>query len=354
MSESVSSDDFKRPEQKAREAEYQALWQVCDRTSRKSEYKYGDYTTRRAILEEACHALMNRRRNIGKQLCNTSIPEMVERHLKREAHSRIIHEARVTGQLRDSPAPTAPLVMNDPHHMAALSSGPHVTVPYGNMQPYATNVDTTPFALRNEIVVLRQEVARLHEDRQIIVSNMRALGAHVVSMENELAEMRGEATHGRFPFNELDVNLRGGTQPRSVPVGDNGFQLRATPQLGESGLHLRATPQLGENGLQLRATPQLGENSLHLRATPQLGEHDPQMRVANQMKEGDVHFRPTNYTHEGDARPRAGLFPQSALSGLGYPDEGIEGPVIGPRPQRQPMTPRSQTHGRDDSDREIF
>jgi hypothetical protein len=61
MADSPSSDDSKRPGPKSREAEYQALWQVCDRTARKNEYKYADYTTRRAILEDACHALMNRR-----------------------------------------------------------------------------------------------------------------------------------------------------------------------------------------------------------------------------------------------------------------------------------------------------
>lgn len=61
MADSPSSDDAKRPGPKIREAEYQALWQVCDRTARKNEYKYADYATRRAILEDACHALMNRR-----------------------------------------------------------------------------------------------------------------------------------------------------------------------------------------------------------------------------------------------------------------------------------------------------
>ncbi|KAH7237379.1 hypothetical protein FSOLCH5_004814 [Fusarium solani] len=319
MADSPSSDDSKRPGPKSREAEYQALWQVCDRTARKNEYKYADYTTRRAILEDACHALMNRRRDGGKVLCNTSIPEMVERHLKREAHSRIIHEARVTGQLPDSPVQVARTVrsatpqgtMADPQPM-----GSRIALPFGNSQPYAANIDPNPLTLRNEIVALRQEVARQHEEQQAIVSTLRGLAARLTAVENELAELRGGQGHGRLSFNEMDVHLRQtdlASHPRSVLMGENG---------------------------------------LH-----HVSDHEQRGAAATQMTEGDIHFRP-NYTYESEARYRApGLFPHGTYSGPLYPDEGVEGPGFGlgfgsrPR-ERRPVTPRSQTHGQEDLGRQ--
>ncbi|KLP08433.1 Uncharacterized protein Y057_13779 [Fusarium fujikuroi] len=44
----------------AREAEYQALWQVCDRATRKPEYIYGDERLKRSFLEDTCDALMRK------------------------------------------------------------------------------------------------------------------------------------------------------------------------------------------------------------------------------------------------------------------------------------------------------
>ncbi|KAJ4310667.1 hypothetical protein N0V84_010848 [Fusarium piperis] len=322
MTDSPSSDDSKRPGPKVREAEYQSLWQVCDRTARKNEYKYADYATRRAILEEACHGLMDRRRESGKIMCNTSIPEMVDRHLKREAHSRIIHEARVTGQLPDSPSPVARSARSatpqgnsaDPQSTGMPGSGRSIALPFGNSnnnQPYAANIDPNPLTLRNEIVVLRQELARQHEDQQALVSHMRGLSARLFVVENELAELRSGHGHGRLSFNEMDVHLRQtdfAARPRVAPMGENG---------------------------------------LHV------GEHE-QRGAATQMTEADMNFRPSNYTYEVDARHRApGMFPQATYTGPGYSDEDIDSPGfglgLGPRPrERRPVTPRSQTHSRED------
>ncbi|KAI8722636.1 hypothetical protein NCS52_00407900 [Fusarium sp. LHS14.1] len=317
MPDSPSSDDAKRPTPKLREAEYQSLWQVCDRTARKNEYKYADYATRRAILEEACHALMNRRRDGGKIFCGTSIPEMVERHLKREAHSRIIHEARVTGQLPDSPVQAARTVRSATPGADSQPMGSRIGLPFGNSQPYAAaNIDPNPLTLRNEVVALRQELARQYEDQQAIISNMRGLAARLTVVENELVELRGGQGHGRLSFNEMDVHLRQtdlATRPRSVVMG-------------ESGLH-------------------------------HVSEHEQRGAATAQMTEGDIHFRP-NYTYESEARHRApSLFPHSAYTGLGYPDEGVEGPGsgsgFGSRPrERHPMTTRSHAHGQEDLDRQ--
>ncbi|KAJ3509508.1 hypothetical protein NM208_g15659 [Fusarium decemcellulare] len=66
---SASPNDTKRPDSQAREAEYQALWQVCDR----------------AFPQGA--TLMEKRRKIGKAMCDTNIGAMVERHLQ-HSHPR--------------------------------------------------------------------------------------------------------------------------------------------------------------------------------------------------------------------------------------------------------------------------
>ncbi|RSL90893.1 hypothetical protein CEP52_014417 [Fusarium oligoseptatum] len=324
MADSPSSDDSKRPGPKIREAEYQALWQVCDRTARKNEYKYADYATRRAILEEACHALMGRRRDAGKIICNTSIPEMVDRHLKREAHSRIIHEARVTGQLPDSPGPVARTIRSatpqgglaDPQSMADQPMG-RIALPFGsNSQPYAANIDPNPLTLRNEIVALRQELVRQNDDNHTIMAHLRSLGARLSVVESELIELRGirGQVHGGLSFNEMDVHLRQtDTRPRSVAMGENGLH------------HVSEHEQRGAT------------------------------TTTAQMNEGDIHFRPSsNYTYESDARHRApGLFSHGTYPGPMYSDEGIDGPSFSSRSrERRPVTPRSQTHGRDDMGRE--
>ncbi|KAI5455952.1 hypothetical protein BGZ63DRAFT_429304 [Mariannaea sp. PMI_226] len=76
---------FKVANTRARDAEYQAMWQACDRTTRKSQYQASSVSVRQLMLHEALTNLIDRRRRLGKQMCGTSIDLMVERHLRREA-----------------------------------------------------------------------------------------------------------------------------------------------------------------------------------------------------------------------------------------------------------------------------
>ncbi|KAF7536457.1 hypothetical protein G7Z17_g13046 [Cylindrodendrum hubeiense] len=89
---------FKQAEIRAREAEYQALWQACERAARKDEYQHSTVPVRQVMLREALTMLLDRRagdrRRQGKQMCNISVELMIERHLKREAQPRSPFHAR--------------------------------------------------------------------------------------------------------------------------------------------------------------------------------------------------------------------------------------------------------------------
>lgn len=56
-----SSPEIKGFSSKAKEAEYQALWQVCDRATRKGDYIYADNEAKRNILYNACAARLEKR-----------------------------------------------------------------------------------------------------------------------------------------------------------------------------------------------------------------------------------------------------------------------------------------------------
>ncbi|KAH7009994.1 hypothetical protein EDB80DRAFT_839037 [Ilyonectria destructans] len=88
MPRSDKMHPFKRAEVRAREAEYQAMWQACERAARKDEYQQSSVPVRLVILREALTMLMEKRRRTGKQMCNTNLELMIERHLRREAMPR--------------------------------------------------------------------------------------------------------------------------------------------------------------------------------------------------------------------------------------------------------------------------
>lgn len=52
---------FKRAEVRAREAEYQAMWQACERAARKDEYQKSTVPVRLVILREALTGLLEKR-----------------------------------------------------------------------------------------------------------------------------------------------------------------------------------------------------------------------------------------------------------------------------------------------------
>ncbi|RGP78598.1 hypothetical protein FLONG3_3280 [Fusarium longipes] len=100
-----SSPDVKGFDSKAKEAEYQALWQTCDRAMRKGDFIYADKETKRNILHTACRARLERRRAQGKTMCGTSITSMVDLHIQREITSSHLHGGRRVPNPASNPAP---------------------------------------------------------------------------------------------------------------------------------------------------------------------------------------------------------------------------------------------------------
>ncbi|KAK7429389.1 hypothetical protein QQZ08_003981 [Neonectria magnoliae] len=101
MPRSAKMNPARRNEIRARDAEYQAMWQGCQRTARRDEYMKATVPTRIIMLREALTTLMEKsiqevswvlmrkiRRQSHKHMCNTNIEVMIERHLGREAMSR--------------------------------------------------------------------------------------------------------------------------------------------------------------------------------------------------------------------------------------------------------------------------
>lgn len=55
------SPEPKAFDSKAKEAEYQALWQVCDRATRKGDYIHASNENKRIILHNVCRARVEKR-----------------------------------------------------------------------------------------------------------------------------------------------------------------------------------------------------------------------------------------------------------------------------------------------------
>ncbi|KAK7421645.1 hypothetical protein QQX98_002112 [Neonectria punicea] len=89
MPRSAKMNPARRNEIRARDAEYQAMWQGCQRAARRDEYMKATVPARILMLREALTTLMEKRRQSHKHMCNTNIEVMIERHLGREAMSRI-------------------------------------------------------------------------------------------------------------------------------------------------------------------------------------------------------------------------------------------------------------------------
>ncbi|KAJ4253294.1 hypothetical protein NW762_010449 [Fusarium torreyae] len=271
-----ASPDLKPCDQKTREAEYQALWQVCDRSSRKADYIYADQQTKTRLLSNACHSLIEKRRRQGKVMGGIDIASMVDLHIKREINARLLAEARL-GRL-PSPAPNpVPFLANPAQYNANPASFNANPVPYANHNAYgampqqpqrvspaaptvmaAPELDGHPVSLRNEIINIRQDLAAQRQESEMIINTLNALTAKVSSLEKQLRAVTGVEA-------------------------------------------------------QVRA----------------MQDHE---------------------------RVRAAAYPQPMFPMMmNYPEEGIEGRNGGPVLMHpRPMTPRSQTQGRDEVDRERF
>ncbi|KAF7560461.1 hypothetical protein G7046_g3700 [Stylonectria norvegica] len=133
-----------RVELRAREAEYQAIWQCCDRTSNKDEYKYSNKSDRKVMLRIATNALLEKRRRRGTQMCNTNVDEMIERHLLREDYH---HARKRSGHLpANAPLRLGTLTTAAINEMAAVNEvegtpAASPLAPVANMQANSQPVD---------------------------------------------------------------------------------------------------------------------------------------------------------------------------------------------------------------------
>ncbi|KAJ4128250.1 hypothetical protein NW768_008538 [Fusarium equiseti] len=130
-----SSPESKTFDSKAKEAEYQALWQVCDRATRKGDYIYASEENKRNILHNVCNARVEKRRSQGKVMCGTSILAMVDLHLQREA------AARLRAGLDMPQGPSFVANPSGVHFFTGhqdMNVAPHMLVPQPHNQPHAS------------------------------------------------------------------------------------------------------------------------------------------------------------------------------------------------------------------------
>ncbi|KAG4271329.1 hypothetical protein FPRO04_11091 [Fusarium proliferatum] len=190
----------------AREAEYQALWQVCDRATRKPEYIYGDERLKRSFLEDTCDALMLKRQKLGKVPCGTDISAMVTLHLQREVAGRLLAGARMAAP---APAPN-PMpytgngpAFNQPQNVYAANPDPF----NGNPGPY--NGNPAPYNIAQAPLPIPQPRARvsppdfnfpisssnedLRHDMDKVINTLRQYAQRIATLENQVAALEDQA-----------------------------------------------------------------------------------------------------------------------------------------------------------------
>ncbi|KAF9765356.1 hypothetical protein IL306_002369 [Fusarium sp. DS 682] len=291
-----SSSPEHKPRKAAREAEYQALWQVCDRAARRPQFLFADEVSKRAILEEACETIMMKRRNQGKDYCGTDLQSMVNLHIQREATGRILANVRMGAA---TPSPGAmPFLGNGAAFNATPAPFPANPSPFnGNPSPFSAG--PSPF------------------------------NGNPTAYNGSQAAFSG--TQAAYNSTQAAYNAILQSQPRVSPPSDLDFSIpKANPVHQELNRH--------------EETMQKVINTLR----------DYDRRIAT--LEGEL----KEITQERDmlkaevmkADMRAATVPPGLIN---YPIEGIEGfkAVAGvayslPRP----LTPRSQTQGRDEDNTE--
>ncbi|KAH7185224.1 uncharacterized protein B0J16DRAFT_372051 [Fusarium flagelliforme] len=164
-----SSPESKAFDSKAKEAEYQALWQVCDRATRKGDYIYASKETKRIILHNVCGARVEKRRSQGKAMCGTSIAAMVDLHLQRETNARLRAGLDM---------PQGPSFVANPNGAPffaghqGMNAAPHMPVPQHHHQPH---VSIGPPGLDH---VIRDMKAQLDSQANFIDELVDALRDH--------------------------------------------------------------------------------------------------------------------------------------------------------------------------------
>ncbi|KAF4344065.1 hypothetical protein FBEOM_1982 [Fusarium beomiforme] len=289
-----SSPEYK-PLKQAREAEYQALWQVCDRAARKPEYLYSDGGTRRAILEKACQNIMIKRRGQGKAYCGIDIAAMVNLHIERENTGRLLANARVGVA---TPSPAAMLFMGNG---AVFNKTPN---PFpANPGPF--NGSPTPFSASSGPF---DGSLTAYNGSQAAVDGTQAAYSSSQVAYNAILQPQARVS----PPSYLDFSIPGNTVQQDLS-------------------HLQDTLNTVINTL---------------------AAHDKRMATLERKLEEVTQERDMLEADLMKSDIGASTVPPVVLN---YPVEGIEGiktlaGVVYSQPR--PLTPRSQTQGGDEDDRE--
>ncbi|KAF5246930.1 hypothetical protein FANTH_6614 [Fusarium anthophilum] len=217
----------------ARDAEYQALWQVCDRATRKHEYIYADERLKRSFLEDACDALILKRQKVGKVPCGTDIDAMVTLHLQREVTGRLLATARMTGP---APAPNPmPYMNNDPafnapQNVYPANPGPFNVHPIPQPQARVSPPDFD-FSIPNSDEELR-------EDMNKVINTLREYAKRIATLERRVDKL----TRERDMYKAGTIDMMNADMRKSASVPPGMFHY---PVEGIEGLSAVAYPHQG-------------------------------------------------------------------------------------------------------------
>ncbi|KLP22548.1 hypothetical protein CEK26_009439 [Fusarium fujikuroi] len=235
----------------AREAEYQALWQVCDRATRKPEYIYGDERLKRSFLQDTCDALMRKRQKLGKVPCGTDISAMVTLHLQREVAGRLLAGARMAAPApAPSPMPYAgnSPAFNPPQSVYAANPDPF----NGNPGPY--NGNPAPYNIAQAPLPIPQPRARasppdfdfaipdtnedLRQDMERVINTLRQYAQRIATLEKTVAKI----TREREMYKAGTIDMMNTDMKKSASVSPGLFNY---PVEGIEGLSAAAYPHPG-------------------------------------------------------------------------------------------------------------
>ncbi|QPC70266.1 hypothetical protein HYE68_001018 [Fusarium pseudograminearum] len=197
-----SSPEAKGLDPKAREAEYQALWQTCDRATRKGDYICADEQTKRDILYAACHGRIAKRRAQGKTMCGTKIVSMVDLHIQREA-SRLLYRAPRTMHAPDPapnlfPYPAESQNFNANHVAFNPAQNPFVSIPQHQHPPPQVPMAPQGFdmSMQSESHFIRHMQEQLNtqgEYIQRLINTLRDYHGRIVTLESSMKQVEERA-----------------------------------------------------------------------------------------------------------------------------------------------------------------
>ncbi|KAF5707375.1 hypothetical protein FMUND_11133 [Fusarium mundagurra] len=208
----------------AREAEYQALWQVCDRATRKPEYIYADERLKRSVLGDACDALMLKRQKAGKVHCGTDIDAMVTLHLQREVAGRLLATARMAAP---GPAPNPIPYMNN----GPAFNGPQNVYPANpglfNGNAAAYNVTQAPLQAMPQPrarlsppdfdFTVQDSTEELRNDMNKVINTLREHARRIAALEHRLDKVTRE--RDMYKAGTIDMMNADMRKSASVPPG---------------------------------------------------------------------------------------------------------------------------------------